>query len=141
MKKCFKCKRSKPRSLFYRHPRMDDGLLGKCKSCTKKDSLVRYQNQIGKIIEYESKRSKDPRRIAGRKKYDRLRRENSPGKFKAHYTLGNAVRDGRIKRGACSVCGSIIRIEGHHQDYRKPLDVVWVCRKHHLELHGKNCWL
>lgn len=27
------------------------------------------------------------------------------------------------------------KLEAHHQDYAKPLDVTWLCRRHHLHLH------
>ena len=40
LKRCFKCGGRFPRSEFYRHPSMGDGLLGKCKGCTKKDAAA-----------------------------------------------------------------------------------------------------
>jgi hypothetical protein len=30
------------------------------------------------------------------------------------------------------------KTEAHHNDYRNPLDVTWLCKKHHLLAHGKN---
>jgi len=40
-KTCFKCGERMPIALFYRHPRMADGHLGKCKKCTRKDTKTR----------------------------------------------------------------------------------------------------
>lgn len=45
------------------------------------------------------------------------------------------VRRGVIKKNPCK-CGSE-KVEAHHHDYDKPLEVTWLCRKCHLE-HHKN---
>ncbi len=55
--------------------------------------------------------------------------------------LQDAVRAGKIQRAsACSNCGTIGKVEGHHEDYARPLDVVWLCRRchwhHHLKQHA-----
>lgn len=39
-KKCFKCGVVRPLTEFYAHPRMGDGLLGKCKDCTRRDAAI-----------------------------------------------------------------------------------------------------
>lgn len=46
----------------------------------------------------------------------------------------DAVRYGKLLRQPCEVCGEA-KTEGHHSDYSKPLDVRWLCRLHHIELH------
>lgn len=58
-----------------------------------------------------------------------------PGKRRARNAVNNAIRDGRLKREPCEVCGEFA--EAHHLDYRKPLDVKWLCREHHNVAHGK----
>jgi hypothetical protein len=56
-------------------------------------------------------------------------------KVKAHNALNNAVKGKRIEVMPCEVCGSIVNIHGHHEDYSKPLAVNWLCKKHHDKVH------
>jgi hypothetical protein len=59
---------------------------------------------------------------------------------KAVYAIGvvrNAVKKGRMQRGACEVCGSAYT-HGHHDDYDQPLVVRWLCPVHHREWHDAN---
>lgn len=44
------------------------------------------------------------------------------------------VAQGKIQVLPCLICGE--KAEAHHPDYSQPLDVVWLCRKHHLETHA-----
>ncbi len=43
------------------------------------------------------------------------------------------LRRGLLEKGPCEVCGGPAQM--HHDDYDKPLDVRWLCRTHHLNLH------
>ena len=53
--------------------------------------------------------------------------------------LGAYVKRGKItKPDVCSRCDSTDRIHGHHEDYDKPLEVVWVCHPCHMDIHGKR---
>lgn len=136
MKTCFKCSRKLSRSEFYAHPNMADGLLGKCKECTKADVARNYRENRNKRSEYEKQRSRTPGRRAAMLVYQSRRRAKNPDKYKARTALNNAVRGGRIKKMPCLVCGSLLS-EGHHEDYSRPLEVTWLCFKHHREEHGQ----
>ena len=66
--------------------------------------------------------------------YERYKQKNKI-KFDARKVLRDSVYRGKIIRKPCMRCGSKTMVEGHHPDYSKPLDVLWLCRKHHQELH------
>jgi hypothetical protein len=46
-------------------------------------------------------------------------------------------RRGLLVRGPCFMCGSA-ESQMHHADYDKPLEVLWACRKCHLDLHSRE---
>jgi len=56
---------------------------------------------------------------------------------KANYQVHKALLKGNLSKLPCWVCGDK-KVEGHHVDYDSPLDVIWLCRKHHCEVHGKS---
>ena len=61
-----------------------------------------------------------------------------PDKVKCHQSLHTAVVNGKIEKPEiCTKCGNKHKIEGHHEDYSKPLEVVWLCMKCHRALHAK----
>lgn len=138
MKQCFKCGAEKPLTEFYRHPQMKDGHVNKCKECNKGDNRENRANKREKYVEYDRARSQTKARKEQRKRHQLARRSRSPKKYKANQAVSNAIRDGRLVRGICEVCGSSERVEGHHDDYNKPLSVRWLCFSHHREWHKHN---
>jgi hypothetical protein len=144
MKVCFKCNRNLDLSEYYKHPAMGDGHLNKCKDCTKKDSEDRRKIKE-KDIEWvliERKRHREKSRkyrengfYKNYKKPEYIEKwlSENPEKRKAHYEVKNALRSGKIHRHPCCICGN--KAQAHHEDYSKPLDIIWLCPKHHGERH------
>lgn len=131
-KECFKCGETKPLSDFYKHPKMPDGHVNKCKECNKKDVRENRTSKVEHYREYD--------RVRGNRqtREDRLRYiEANPKKRAAHVAVGNAVRDGKLLPQPCEVCGSS-EVHGHHTDYSKPLEVMWLCPVHHKAWHSKH---
>lgn len=150
-KKCFKCKSIKPLSEFYKHPQMADGHLNKCKECNKKDVRKNRKNNIEYYKEYDKKRAMKPHRVQARKEYlktdagrqslaksNKNYRKRNPNKCKAHDIVNNAIRDKKLFKEPCEVCGSTESIHAHHDDYLKPLNVRWLCQVHHRQWHDEN---
>jgi len=62
-------------------------------------------------------------------------RKKNPAKYRAQNSLRVAVHEGRITKLPCAICGTTKNVHGHHDNYDKPLEVVWLCHKHHMERH------
>lgn len=127
LKRCFKCGTDKPRSEFYRHPQMGDGLLGKCKDCTKQDMRVDRVTKP-RVRAYDRERAKLPHRIAQSVRVTREWRRKHPERQKAHNAADRAEL---TAPECCEGCGLKRRLEKHHHDYSKPLLVVWLCKPCH----------
>lgn len=65
----------------------------------------------------------------------RTSRPETPEQRKAHLKVQNAIKRGRLVKQPCERCGTIKNVQAHHEDYTKPLDVMWLCAKHHKERH------
>ena len=48
------------------------------------------------------------------------------------------IADGTLIRLPCEVCGTNKDVQAHHDDYSQPLDIRWLCRKHHREHHDNE---
>lgn len=142
-KKCKDCKKTKLIKEFYKHSRMADGYLNKCKDCKRGHTKDYRKNNHEKVLAYDRQRSLQPERKAAinaaRKNYiekniDAVRNtkrewaERNKEKRKAQNAVCNAVRDGKItKPECCEVCGKRKKLQGHHEDYSRPLSVIWLC--------------
>ena len=72
-------------------------------------------------------------------KYVREWQKRNPEKLKAHHALNHAIEDGKlVKPSTCERCGSGKKLEGHHDDYSKPLEVMWFCRQCHVDEHKER---
>ena len=134
---------------FYKHAQMADGYLNKCKECVKnrvrkhRDQNIEYFRKYDKKRYLEQPQRKENARQSrknwvaknptGPTVVAREWRKRNPEKYKAHLILNNALRNKTIIREGCKVCGG--KAHAHHEDYAKPLEVVWLCPVHHSELH------
>jgi len=118
-KKCSKCGEKKPPSEFYKDRRERDGLGFSCKLCTR--------------LAKQAWRKTNPKRAAAT---ERQRRTRDYKKVYCRERTREAIRNGVLVRpSACEGCKSGGKIEAHHEDYGKPLDVRWLCAKCHPEAH------
>ena len=136
---CRVCKEDKADDQFYPRQR-------RCKACTCENVRAHRAANLERVKAYDRQRYIDnPERKAnamecarraradGRNKaYQKRHNEKYPVERAARVKLGNAVMRGKIAKGTCAVCGSD-KVHAHHNDYSKPLDVVWLCPAHHGE--------
>jgi hypothetical protein len=137
-KTCRRCDEVKPISEFYVHKMMLDGHLNICKTCVK-SRVKKHREENDSVREYDRWRyhNNKVRREKARVNSDKWNAKN-PNGYKAHYLVHNAIRDGRLKRMPCQICGSP-KSHAHHEDYSKPFEVVWLCASHHQRYHhGKK---
>lgn len=134
-KYCSKCDTEKPVADFGKWSHSIDGLQRMCKLCTNSYNRKDYNKNLEKIrAKRKIERTTDTFKEKHKVRYLRHRTVN-PQKYKARYTLNNALRAGKIVRLPCEECGG--KAQAHHDDYSKPLIVKWLCFKHHRILHGQ----
>jgi len=86
---------------------------------------VSCDSEYGGFRKYE----KRARQFNSEKKW----RSKNPEKYAAKAAVYVAVHQGKLVPQPCEICGS--KGEAHHDDYSNPLDVRWLCRRHHTDWH------
>lgn len=66
--------------------------------------------------------------------YKLIHKKRYPEHVRARELARQAIKTGTLTKQRCEVCGSENTV-AHHDDYSKPLEVRWFCRKHHREIH------
>lgn len=115
MKCCSKCKQTLPLSMFYKKKESLDGLRYECKLC-KRDLRTDRNNHTATYKKAHAKYCK-----------------KFPFKRKAKNAVNNAIKAGKLQKQSCLHCGG--KAHAHHTDYTRPLDVMWLCPKHHKTWH------
>lgn len=78
---------------------------------------IRVENPGFKTEEWRKYRNKFPERII------------------ANAVISGAIRRGKIKKLPCIECGKKDYVHAHHEDYSKPLAIIWLCPIHHKAYH------
>lgn len=125
------------------------GITSYCKECWKIKSRLHRAENLERVQEYDRNRSALPHRVEARKAYAQTKEykesvaksqpewiARNKEKRQAHILTGNAVRDGRLIKAPCEVCGNS-EVDAHHDDYGKPMVVRWLCRTHHADYHKR----
>jgi hypothetical protein len=147
MKTCRTCNKTLELEQFYKHGAMKDGRLNHCINCVKTRVRDHRKENLETVRLYDRQRGKTEERRERARDYAKNNREllrkikatwaaKNKEKKRAHLKVKRAKEKGLITQGCCEVCGNF-KSEAHHEDYSKPLEVVWLCRKHHAELHRK----
>ena len=148
---CTQCGEEKPISEYYK--KGNTGCtFAKCKGCMTTQArgyTEANREKVSERIHRYYMRNKE--RIAARVKLHRQKPEQKERqKQRAHelYLAGRvnvwqavklAVADGRLVRpNQCEQCGISTKPDAHHEDYSRPLDVKWLCRRcHNLRHRGR----
>lgn len=103
-----------------------------------KYKLYKLENKEKNIKYSEKYRENNREKIRERcrelaKKY-RLER---PQEHKARKSVYQAIKKGTLTRMEnCMICGKSCKTQAHHNDYSKPLSVIWVCPRCHGGIHS-----
>ena len=133
-KRCGWCLRVKPLVDYHMDARAKDGRVGRCKLC------VSAGTRMWAALNRTQKNATD-----------RAWKRRNRHKDRAHGAVRRALREGRlVKPRHCQSCGWLklekrvkgatvdwipAPLEAHHVNYRKPLEVLWLCKRCHASHH------
>lgn len=133
-KKCSRCGLEKSPEDFYRSSKTKDGRAYWCRSCMSKKNEKYFSTPEGR--EKHRKICRRYNKTRNKTRDGKIYLSRYPQKVRATQKARRAVLRGILKRPeVCSECGLPGRIQGHHDDYSKPLAVRWVCHVCHSKIH------
>lgn len=149
LKQCSKCKNFKDKGNFSLRSSAPDGLFYDCRDCQKlyREANKKYisgrrkqhyiENRERIISRVKKYRSSDQGR-KNKSKTNKVYYEKYPEKIRATRAINNGIRDKKVfKPETCEECGLKAKVQGHHDDYSKPLEVRWLCEPCHTHHHTK----
>ena len=149
-KLCRKCGVVKPLGSFYRDSKLSDGHQNYCKDCKRiLDQAYRSANAERVTEKQRLWAANHPEKRAEisriwvqnnrdrRNQHNRSWIERNEEKKRCYNLVAGAIRSGRLVADTeCLICKSSgVLLEAHHQDYSKPLAVMWLCDPCHKRLH------
>ena len=137
-KRCTKCHQYKTEAGFYEMAATKDGLRPDCKSCRKAATRKYHQTEQGQASRRRYKQNKN-RPVVARRARQRHRRKYPLATF-VYVRVARAIRTGEITRPAhCEQCLMPHKyIYAHHENYSKPLEIVWLCSPCHRRIQPKT---
>lgn len=140
IRKCRGCKIIKDLNEFCKNRTKTLGYDYLCKSCHSKQEKIRRQSNPDKYREINRQSTKRNswkwKEMWSRyqKRYCKL----YPRRHRANAILNYYVKTKSIKRpNICFNCNRSGKIEGHHCDYEKPLEIIWLCGICHKQTHRR----
>lgn len=138
MKVCTKCGVEKSVDMFHERT-FSNGTKRPsswCKACQNRLTAIRAANNPATV----ARRMEWRRTKKGQGTYRRYRaNEGNKIKLQAQKKVWWAIKSGNLVRPeCCTKCGERKKVQGHHRDYSKPLEVLWLCWTCHLIEHGRT---
>ena len=143
-KQCKQCGKNLPVTSFAVADTKRGYRRGVCRDClrphlnayAKASRSRRYHANAGKYRD-KLRRKNLERHAKNRAEHYRQNREyekRHPDRHRAKARVQYALKTGKLTRLPCQVCG-VTKTQAHHDDYTRPLDVIWLCRECHAERH------
>lgn len=138
---CSKCRIEKTFDNFYKNSSKKLGIDYQCKECCKESKKIYNSKpetrELRRANGYIIRKREDVKKYQREYKRKYSNDKHEIIKYKARQEVKKAVLNNILeKESVCSLCYSDkFRIEAHHEDYSKPLDVIWCCSRCHADIH------
>jgi len=111
--------------------------LRQCYKCKEIKTLEEFKKHGKKSKSKYSSLCKECQRQYYKEWYKKHNRNRNKKAVKACSLFNQYMKENNIQRPQfCSICGKEDNIRAHHPDYSKPLEIIWVCRQCHREIHS-----